>query len=77
MAKYSEQEREKIFLYLITPMNFRSNFESKRHFIQWLEFQTIDDLQITLDKFVIAELFEDACLIRDVINKKKLKKLMK
>lgn len=77
MKKYSNEEIEKIYLDLIAPKNFRSNFKTKRAFVEWLEFGTITDLECTLEKFIEAELFEDCCLIRDMINKKKLNKLMK
>jgi len=75
--KHTPQELEEIFLDLISPQVFRKNFATKQAFKEWLEFGTIEDLDCTLKKFVEVEMFEDACIIRDTINKKKLKKLMK
>lgn len=77
MKKHTPQELEEIFLDLISPKVFRKNFATKQAFKEWLEFGTIVDLECTLQKFVEVEMFEDACLIRDMINKKKLNKLMK
>jgi len=77
MKKHTPQELEEIFLDLISPQVFRKNFKTKQAFIEWLEFGTIKDLECTLEKFVEAQMFEDACLIRDMISKKKLIKLIK
>lgn len=77
MKKHTPQELEEIFLDLISPQVFRKNFKTKQAFKEWLEFGTIIDLQCTLEKFIEAEMYEDCSSIRDVINKKKLKKLMK
>lgn len=77
MKKHTPQELEEIFLDLISPQVFRKNFATKQAFKEWLEFGTIVDLECTLQKFVEVEMFEDACIIRDMINNKKLKKLMK
>jgi len=77
MKKHTPQELEEIFLDLISPQVFRKNFKTKQAFIEWLEFGTIVDLECTLKKFVEVEMFEDCAIIRDTINKKKLKKLMK
>lgn len=77
MKKHTPQELEEIFLDLISPQVFRKNFKTKQAFKEWLEFGTIIDLQCTLEKFVQAEMYEDCVLIRDTINKKKLKKLIK
>ena len=77
MKKHTPQELEEIFLDLISPQVFRKNFKTKQAFKEWLEFGTIIDLECTLEKFVQAEMYEDCALIRDMINKKKLKKLMK
>jgi len=77
MKKHNDKDIEEIYLELISPQNFRSNFKTKRAFIEWLEFGTIKDLECTLEKFVESQMYEDACLIRDMINKKKLNKLMK
>ena len=77
MKKHNDKDIEEIYLELISPQNFRSNFKTKRAFIEWLEFGTIKDLECTLEKFVEAQMFEDCALIRDMINNKKLIKLMK
>lgn len=77
MKKHTPEELEEIFLDLISPQVFRKNFATKQAFKEWLEFGTIVDLECTLQKFVEVEMFEDACIIRDMINKKKLNKLMK
>lgn len=77
MKKHNDKEIEEIYLDLISPQNFRSNFKTKRAFVEWLEFGTITDLECTLEKFIQADQFEDCALIRDMINKKKLNKLMK
>jgi len=77
MKKHTPQELEEIFLDLISPQVFRKNFKTKQAFKEWLEFGTIIDLECTLEKFVQAEMYEDCSLIRYMINKKKLKKLMK
>jgi protein-arginine kinase activator protein McsA len=77
MKKHTPQELEEIFLDLISPQVFRKNFKTKQAFKEWLEFGTIIDLQCTLEKFVQSEMYEDCSLIRDMINKKKLNKLMK
>jgi len=77
MKKHTHQELEEIFLDLISPQVFRKNFATKQAFKEWLEFGTIVDLECTLQKFVEVEMFEDCCLIRDMISKKKLIKLMK
>jgi len=75
--KHTPQELEEMFLDLISPQVFRKNFATKQAFKEWLEFGTITDLECTLKKFVEVEMFEDCAIIRDTINKKKLKKLMK
>lgn len=77
MKKHTPKELEEIFLDLISPQVFRKNFKTKNEFKEYLEFRSIDNLETLLDKFIENELFEDCCLIRDTINKKKLKKLMK
>lgn len=77
MKKHTPQELEEIFLDLISPQVFRKNFSTKQSFKEWLEFGTIIDLECTLEKFVEAEMYSDCALIRDIINKKKLKKLIK
>jgi protein-arginine kinase activator protein McsA len=75
--KHTPEELEEMFLDLISPQVFRKNFATKQAFKEWLEFGTITDLECTLKKFVEAEMYSDCVLIRDTINKKKLKKLMK
>jgi len=77
MKKHNDKDIEEIYLELISPQNFRSNFKTKRAFIEWLEFGTIKDLECTLEKFVESQMFEDSCLIRDVINNKKFLKFRK
>jgi len=77
MNKHTPQELEEMFLDLISPQVFRKNFSTKQAFKEWLEFGTIVDLECTLQKFVEVEMFEDTCIIRDMINRKKLNKLMK
>ena len=75
--KHTPEELEEMFLDLISPQVFRKNFPTKQLFKEWLEFGTITDLECTLQKFSDAELYEDCVLIKNVINKKRLKKLMK
>lgn len=77
MKKHTPEELEEIFLDLISPQNFRSNFNTKKDFIEWLRYGSVEDLQCTLKKFVQAEMYEDCALIRDMIKRKKFKKLMK
>jgi len=77
MKKHTPKELEEIFLDLISPQVFRKNFKTKQAFKEWLEFGTIIDLECTLKKFIEAEMYIDCAIIRDVIKKKKLKKLMK
>lgn len=48
MKKHNDKEIEEIYLDLISPQNFRSNFNTKRAFVEWLEFGTITDLECTL-----------------------------
>lgn len=75
--KHTPEELEEMFLDLISPQVFRKNFPTNRAFKEWLEFGTITDLECTLKKFTEAEMYNDCAIIRDTINKKKLKKLMK
>lgn len=77
MKKHTHQELEEIYLYLISPKVFRKNFATKQSFKEWLEFGTIVDLECTLQKFSDAEMYEDCIIIKNMINKKKLNKLMK
>lgn len=77
MKKPTNKEIEEIWLDVTSAKTMRGNFRTKHEFISWIEFKRIDDLYLLLDKFIEAEMFEDCALIRDMINKKKLNKLMK
>jgi len=75
--KHTPQELEEIFLDLISPQVFREKFESEIKFKDYLSFRSKDELNTLLYKFIVQQMYEDSCLIRDAINYYKLKKLMK
>lgn len=77
MKKKTDEEIEEILLDITSPKTIRSHFRNKQEFKSWLEFKRTDDLVLLLDKFIQYEMFEDCALIRDMVNKKKLNKLMK
>jgi protein-arginine kinase activator protein McsA len=77
MKKFTNDEIEKIYLDLISPINFRGNFKNDIEFKNYLNNRNLDDLNILMSKFVEAQDYETCCLIRDSINDYKLKKLMK
>jgi protein-arginine kinase activator protein McsA len=77
MKKHTPEELEEIFLDLISPQVFRDKFKNDIEFKYYLDNRNLEELNTLMSKFVIIQDYENCCIIRDMINKKKLKKLMK
>ena len=58
-----------LYLEIIEPSTFITNFENENDFKEWLELGTIQDLKCTLKAFEVAELYELCIIIKKSLVK--------